>query len=402
MEGKMKVAKFFLIACFFIEVNAQTRPANLEIPITVSDNSNPPYSSITLYIGLDSIATDGIDPFLGEVELPCYEHFFIETDCPPVDHFGAVMVLPPFTGILISYKDFRNGHLPYTGQKQHQLAYQAHSTATEVVIQWNFPQGAAGVLQDLFGIINVQMEGTGSYTIPQQYINVLTRFWIYMSYTNVIPVELTSFTSEFLQDEIAVKLCWTTATEANNSGFEIQRQVGSRQSPVGNWMSIGFVPGFGTSTETKTYSFIDENLISGTYKYRLKQIDFDGSFEYSNEIEVEVDFTPIEFVLYQNYPNPFNPSTSIKFEIPSVIASGAKQSQFVTLKVYDILGNEVATLVNEEKQPGVYEVEFNTLVSHSGEVRNLSAGRQGPASGVYFYQLKAGSFIQTMKMILMK
>jgi hypothetical protein len=112
------------------------------------------------------------------------------------------------------------------------------------------------------------------------------------------------------------------------------------------------------------------------------------------------ELLPEGFALYQNYPNPFNPSTTIRYSIPSVIASGAKQSQLVTLKVYDVLGNEVITLVNEEKSAGEYEVTFN---SHSGEVRNLT-------SGIYFYQLKAGdpstgsgkSFIQTKKMIILK
>jgi hypothetical protein len=144
------------------------------------------------------------------------------------------------------------------------------------------------------------------------------------------------------------------------------------------------MPGFGTTTETKTYSFVDENVNTGTYKYRLKQIDFDGSFTYSNEIEVVVDFTPKEFVLYQNYPNPFNPKTVISYQLP---VTGN-----VTLKVYDILGNEVATLVNEEKQPGIYEFEFN---SHSDKGQNLS-------SGIYFYQLRAGNFTQVKKMILLR
>jgi len=117
-------------------------------------------------------------------------------------------------------------------------------------------------------------------------------------------------------------------------------------------------------------SFIDENVSTGIYKYRLKQVDFDGSFTYSNEIEVEVDFTPKEFVLYQNYPNPFNPSTTIKYEIPG---QARNDNVLVTLKVYDVLGNEVATLVNEEKQPGVY-----------------------------FYELKVEGFIHTKKMILLR
>jgi hypothetical protein len=100
----------------------------------------------------------------------------------------------------------------------------------------------------------------------------------------------------------------------------------------------------------------------------------------------------INFKLEQNYPNPFNPSTAIRFSIPSVITSGAKQSQLVTLKVYDILGNEIATLVNEAKPAGSYEIQFD---SHSGEVRNLS-------SGIYFYKLQAGGFVETKKMSLMK
>ncbi len=157
------------------------------------------------------------------------------------------------------------------------------------------------------------------------------------------------------------------------------------------WEEIGFVPGFGTTTEPKSYSFIDENVTTGTYKYRLKQIDFDGTFTYSNEIEVAVDFTPKEFVLYQNYPNPFNPTTTIKFEIPlspPLLQGESEAIAFVTLKVYDILGNEVATLVNEEKQPGVYEVEFDAFICF--------------ASGMYFYKLQAGTFVQTKKMILAK
>jgi len=207
--------------------------------------------------------------------------------------------------------------------------------------------------------------------------------------STVIPVELISFTASVLQNEKAVELNWTTATEINNSGFEIERASLSA-TPGQGWEKIGFIPGFGTTTELKSYSIIDEDVTTGVYKYRLKQIDFDGSIEYSNEIEVEVDFTPKEFVLYQNYPNPFNPSTTIKFEIPNV--ETARRVVSTTLKVYDILGNEVATLVNEEKQPGVYEVEFN---SHSDEGQNLS-------SGIYFYQLEAGNFSQIKKMVLLR
>ena len=196
----------------------------------------------------------------------------------------------------------------------------------------------------------------------------------------IIPVELTAFYANVNKDKI--ELFWQTATETNNSGFEILRFTQNDNE----WNTIGFVPGFGTTTEPKSYSFTDENVTirlagpsAGTYKYRLKQIDFDGSFEYSNEIEVEVDFTPKEFVLYQNYPNPFNPNTVISYWLP---VSGN-----VTLKVYDVLGNEITTLVNEEKQPGVYEVEFDA---------------SSFASGMYLYKLQAGNFTNTKKMILAK
>jgi hypothetical protein len=210
--------------------------------------------------------------------------------------------------------------------------------------------------------------------------------------SDIVPVELTFFTATVERN--AVSLNWQTATETNNSGFEIERkQVGSAQSSVGNldWSAVGFVPGFGTTTEPKSYSFIDENLSAGTYQYRLKQIDFDGSFEYSNTIEVEIN-SPTEFSLGQNYPNPFNPTTKIKYTIPSVTLrwQSHRQAQgdiLVSLKVFDVLGNEVATLVNQSQQPSTYEVEFNA--------DKLS-------SGVYYYQLRAGSFVESKKMILLR
>ncbi len=151
---------------------------------------------------------------------------------------------------------------------------------------------------------------------------------------------------------------------------------------------IGFVTGHGTTTEPQFYSFTDESVPSGEYQYRLKQIDFDGSFEYSEIVEVEIE-APTEFSLEQNYPNPFNPITKIKYTISSVTLRQAQSDILVTLKVYDVLGNEVATLVNEEKPAGEYEVEF-------------SDKSEGLPSGIYFYQLAAGNFLQTKKMILMK
>jgi hypothetical protein len=209
--------------------------------------------------------------------------------------------------------------------------------------------------------------------------------------SQVIPVELVSFTA--LYQFNLVHLNWTTATEINNQGFEIQRLNDSKIEKLKEWIKIGFVNGNGTSTEPKAYSFVDEKLSAGKYQYRLKQIDFNGSFEYSNIIEVDISL-PEKFSLEQNYPNPFNPSTKIKFTIPSVTLSGVEGS-FVTLKVFDVLGNEIATLVNEEKPAGSYEVEFSTTGGPESSIKH-------PASGIYFYQLKAGDYLETKKMILMK
>jgi hypothetical protein len=209
---------------------------------------------------------------------------------------------------------------------------------------------------------------------------------------NPVPVELISFRADLSENDVT--LSWMTATEINNSGFQIERRQKSNVQSQNNWIQIGFMQGNGTTTEPMSYAFTDKNVEAGHYQYRLKQIDFNGSHTYSDIVEVEIQ-SPMNFSLEQNYPNPFNPSTKIKFTIPeNVIATPlerGKQSQLVVLKVYDVLGNEIATLVNEEKPAGSYEIEFN---SHSGEGRNL-------VSGIYFYQIKSGSYTETKKMVLL-
>jgi hypothetical protein len=212
-------------------------------------------------------------------------------------------------------------------------------------------------------------------------------FWlIRLAPETALPVELTLFTA--VSDGKNVKLDWTTATETNNRGFEVERRVLSREYGEGSsseWKKIGFVSGFGTSTGPKSYSFIDHDVSSGVYLYRLKQIDFDGAYEYLNELEVHIS-SLLDFNLGQNYPNPFNPTTNFEFRIPASPA-GRSNFGFVSLKVYDILGSEVAVLVNEVKQPGTYKIKFD-------------AGRI--PSGTYFYQLKSGDYLETKKMILMR
>ncbi|MFI5237920.1 MAG: T9SS type A sorting domain-containing protein, partial [Ignavibacteriales bacterium] len=197
-----------------------------------------------------------------------------------------------------------------------------------------------------------------------------------------VPVELFSFTA--IANNNGVILNWSTATETNNSGFEILRST-----KEDGWNKIGFVPGHGTTTETQHYSFTDNNVSSGKYQYKLKQIDYDGTFEYSQIVEVEIPFVN-EFSLSQNFPNPFNPVTKIKYSIPSVRTQRAVSVQLI---VYDVLGREIAILVNEEKPAGEYEVEFDAA--------NLLP-KGSLTSGIYFYQLKAGELTETRKMVLIK
>ncbi|MCS7212140.1 MAG: choice-of-anchor Q domain-containing protein [Chloroherpetonaceae bacterium] len=169
-----------------------------------------------------------------------------------------------------------------------------------------------------------------------------------------LPVELTSFEAKALAH--GVELRWTTASEQNNAGFEVQRrrirgEVGSEA-----WQVLGFVRGYGTTSEAKSYSFLDRTA-SGRVEYRLKQIDFDGTFEYSPVIEVEAS-VPRTFELLQNYPNPFNPTTVISYELPVATE--------VRLEVFDMLGRRVATLVNARQEAGRYQVSFNASELTSG------------------------------------
>jgi photosystem II stability/assembly factor-like uncharacterized protein len=204
---------------------------------------------------------------------------------------------------------------------------------------------------------------------------------IWFNSLSFIPVELISFTANITGNK--VELNWVTATEKNNKGFEIEKSQKSEVKRQMNWEKVGYVPGNGTTTESQSYSFTDNSVQSGKYLYRLKQIDFDGTYEYSDAVEVEVNI-PLQFSLSQNYPNPFNPSTKIKYSVP---ATANNKAGLVTLTIYDILGNEVETLVNKIQSSGEYEVTF--------KANNLS-------SGIYFYRLSSGSYSQIKKMILMK
>ncbi|MDR3666253.1 MAG: T9SS type A sorting domain-containing protein [Ignavibacteriaceae bacterium] len=188
------------------------------------------------------------------------------------------------------------------------------------------------------------------------------------------PVELTSFTASPSLGQVTLN--WRTATENNNRGYEIQRKVDGN-----NWIVLGFKNGNGTTTNTYNYSFTDNisGLNAKTLSYRLRQVDFNGQYQYSPVVLVD-NLIPENYSMSQNFPNPFNPSTIIKYQVP--------QNSYITLKVYNSLGQEVAALVNGMVNAGSYEVQFQS---------------SGLSSGVYYYVIKAGeNFVQTKKMILMK
>ncbi|KUG25330.1 hypothetical protein ASZ90_004847 [hydrocarbon metagenome] len=186
---------------------------------------------------------------------------------------------------------------------------------------------------------------------------------------------------------------WQTATEVNNYGFEVERQyqVSSIEYQDSSWETIGFVQGSGTTNSPKEYSFTDDLTLTlnpnlNQVSYRLKQIDLDGTFVYSKIVTVDLttitsveDEIKYEFAVEQNYPNPFNPTTQINYSIPT--------NSIVRLIIYDILGSEVKTVVNEFQNAGRYSIDFNA---------------DGLSSGVYFYRLTSGQFSETRKLMLLR
>lgn len=196
-----------------------------------------------------------------------------------------------------------------------------------------------------------------------------------VKYNQIVPVELTSFTAASVGNK--VELDWSTASELNNLGFEIQRKSPADQ----NWIVIGFEAGKGTVTETQSYSYLDDvtHLQKGIVSYRLKQIDFRGTFSFSDVINVEINPSPNHFELMQNYPNPFNPATTITFGLP--------ERSNVILRVFSSVGEEVAELVNGNIEAGTYSVNFD-----ASEL----------PSGIYVYTLQTVDQLISKKMTLIK
>jgi hypothetical protein len=214
---------------------------------------------------------------------------------------------------------------------------------------------------------------TYSPKLDSNMTNSESQFVFDYGFTNPpLPVELEFFSGTQIGRN--VELQWRTETEINNYGFNIERNIDNAQ-----WLTMGFVEGHGNSNSPKGYSFTDFDVRgSGSYQYRLKQIDNDGTIEYSNIITIGIEL-PFEFELSQNYPNPFNPSTIIDFTIP--------EKQVITLKIYNVIGEQVAELIHEELPAGRHSVPFNA---------------SDLAGGVYIYRLESQKFASNKKMTLLK
>ena len=199
---------------------------------------------------------------------------------------------------------------------------------------------------------------------------------VLISTLDPVPVELASFIASTNANDVTLN--WKTTTETNNSGFEIRRSVAGAQAEK-EWVMVGYVEGHGTSTKTNNYSFIDKNLKSGTYLYKLIQIDFDGTRTESEVVAAEIIPRPDQFAILQNYPNPFNPVTTIDYSIPS--------KGDVKINIYNSLGEKIKTLVDEFKSAGSHEIIFNA---------------SSLTSGVYYYKIETKGFSATKKMVLLK
>ena len=241
------------------------------------------------------------------------------------------------------------------------------------------------------GNYRLSFQAPGYYEYTTDFIqmpNYRTGLTINVQLTPItIPVELISFSANVVEDN--VHLYWSTATETNNSGFEIHRKLKQEYSIVDEWKYVGFIKGNGTSAQINNYSFIDKELNPGKYLYRLKQIDYNGSFDYSKEIEVEIT-TPMKYSLEQNYPNPFSAKGGSAYEgnIGTTISWQSAVGSWQTIKLYNALGEEIDTIVD-----GYYE---------AGKHSTFYILNSSLPSGVYFYQLRIGDYVQTKKMILNK
>jgi len=305
-------------------------------------------------------------------------------------HLGPNPIGTNFRGRLFIIADgtenFKLGLIKGTGTPTYTTSYPLNTTCL-VILEYKIVEGAANDTVKLYVNPNLNAPvpvitaadattdiNPGSIALRQggnAHSMLIGGIRVSTLISDVTPVELTSFVANVIDGK--VNLTWSTATETNNSGFAVERSSNGVE-----FTQVGFVKGNGTTTERNSYSFVDNGLNAGKYTYRLKQTDFDGTYEYTKSVEVSVGL-PTEFSLSQNYPNPFNPSTTINFALPKV--------SNVKLTIYNALGKEVATLVNGTMEAGNHSTVWNA---------------SNNASGMYFFKLEAGNFTSTKKMMLIK
>ena len=286
---------------------------------------------------------------------------------PAPTELKAIKDSPDTTNVKLTWKDNSSNELGFILQRK-----MGDSAGVDTF----------AVIDTLGAGINSYIDSTISDTTKYTYriyaynADTVSAFSNLATITTPLPVELTSFTANTVNGKIMIS--WITATEINNAGFSIERSTDGKK-----FSEIGFIKGKGTSTEKSSYIYIDKSALSGKYYFRLKQIDFDGTYQYSKSVEIDMGL-PTNYSLEQNYPNPFNPSTTIRFALP--------MNARVNIKLYNTLGQEVANILNSDLNAGVHETAFNAS--------NLS-------SGVYFYRLEAhgvdgSNYISTKRMLLMK
>ena len=284
-----------------------------------------------------------------------------------------------FGTVNVSYSDIEGGWTGTGNIDEHPLFDMSsefyHLISNSPCVDSGNPGSQYNDVEDPNNLGNPLYPAHGTLRNDMGHVGGPASLWGYWEWP--VPVELTSFTATSQLGKVILN--WATATEINNLGFEIERKILLNQNQ-GEWVRIAFLEGNGTTTEPKEYSYVDDisTIQATTLVYRLKQMDFLGTYEYSDEVFVE-NPSPVDYVLYQNYPNPFNPTTTITFGIPV--------KTHVVLKVFNAVGEEVAQFYNGEKEAGRYTFEFN-----AAEL----------PSGIYLYQLKTTEYNTIKKMILMK
>lgn len=273
---------------------------------------------------------------------------------------------------VVGVYDGSNAMIYLNGVKKGTLPLTGTVVAGQVAILGR--NGTAAPIAYLLG----QIDNVAVYNkaLSQTEIDYMYRNYKMPAQSAPVPVELTAFTAVSVKNKNI--LSWQTASEKNNSGFEIQRSADKVK-----FEKIGFVAGKGTTTEKQNYSFTDVTPLSGVNFYRLKQVDFDGTVNYTNTVEA-VAALPTTFALSQNYPNPFNPVTNISYQVPA--------KTHITLTVFNSVGQKIKTLTDEVKEAGYYNITWDGKDS-----RNT-----GVAAGIYFYRIQGGDFISTKKMIYLK